>query len=160
MEFIQSTLFSNVVAFLALGLSAYSIFYTRSQNKFSFVISDLNFYYENNFVELNFVVANDSSRTHTLEELIFLDKNKNVLTSINVVLESDEYSSLGIYNPSYLHAPIDKQLDKPEVMIANSSSEFLYKFELEPAFIKIVSNQRINKLKKYKLISTDSYEHN
>ncbi|EWU43276.1 hypothetical protein U142_01911 [Staphylococcus aureus F41902] len=26
MEFIQSTLFSNVVAFLALGLSAYSIF--------------------------------------------------------------------------------------------------------------------------------------
>ena len=145
MEFIQSTLFSNVVAFLALGLSAYSIFYTRSQNK---------------FVELNFVVANDSSRTHTLEELIFLDKNKNVLTPINVVLESDEYSSLGIYNPSYLHAPIDKQLDKPEVMIANSSSEFLYKFELEPAFIKIVSNQRINKLKKYKLISTDSYEHN
>ncbi|HHQ2023826.1 TPA: hypothetical protein ACSPBU_002748, partial [Staphylococcus aureus] len=88
------------------------------------------------------------------------DKNKNVLTPINVVLESDEYSSLGIYNPSYLHAPIDKQLDKPEVMIANSSSEFLYKFELEPAFIKIVSNQRINKLKKYKLISTDSYEHN
>ncbi|HHV6154509.1 TPA: hypothetical protein ACULZ4_002712 [Staphylococcus aureus] len=160
MEFIQSTLFSNVVAFLALGLSAYSIFYTRSQNKFSFVISDLNFYYENNFVELNFVVANDSSRTHTLEELIFLDKNKNVLTPINVVLESDEYSSLGIYNLSYLHAPIDKQLDKPEVMIANSSSEFLYKFELEPAFIKIVSNQRINKLKKYKLISTDSYEHN
>ncbi|HEK6788361.1 TPA: hypothetical protein SPC33_001744 [Staphylococcus aureus] len=160
MEFIQSTLFSNVVAFLALGLSAYSNFYTRSQNKFSFVISDLNFYYENNFVELNFVVANDSSRTHTLEELIFLDKNKNVLTPINVVLESDEYSSLGIYNPSYLHAPIDKQLDKPEVMIANSSSEFLYKFELEPAFIKIVSNQRINKLKKYKLISTDSYEHN
>lgn len=160
MEFIQSTLFSNVVAFLALGLSAYSIFYTRSQNKFSFVISDLNFYYENNFVELNFVVANDSSRTHTLEELIFLDKNKNVLTPINVVLESDEYSSLGIYNPSYLHAPIDKQLDKPEVMIANLSSEFLYKFELEPAFIKIVSNQRINKLKKYKLISTDSYEHN
>ncbi|WP_248315072.1 hypothetical protein [Staphylococcus aureus] len=160
MEFIQSTLFSNVVAFLALGLSAYSIFYTRSQNKFSFVISDLNFYYENNFVELNFVVANDSSRTHTLEELIFLDKNKNVLTPINAVLESDEYSSLGIYNPSYLHAPIDKQLDKPEVMIANSSSEFLYKFELEPAFIKIVSNQRINKLKKYKLISTDSYEHN
>lgn len=160
MEFIQSTLFSNVVAFLALGLSAYSIFYTRSQNKFSFVISDLNFYYENNFVELNFVVANDSSRTHTLEELIFLDKNNNVLTPINVVLESDEYSSLGIYNPSYLHAPIDKQLDKPEVMIANSSSEFLYKFELEPAFIKIVSNQRINKLKKYKLISTDSYEHN
>ncbi|HEI7888201.1 TPA: hypothetical protein SK974_001810 [Staphylococcus aureus] len=160
MEFIQSTLFSNVVAFLALGLSAYSIFYTRSQNKFSFVISDLNFYYENNFVELNFVVANDSSRTNTLEELIFLDKNKNVLTPINVVLESDEYSSLGIYNPSYLHAPIDKQLDKPEVMIANSSSEFLYKFELEPAFIKIVSNQRINKLKKYKLISTDSYEHN
>ena len=160
MEFIQSTLFSNVVAFLALGLSAYSIFYTRSQNKFSFVISDLNFYYENNFVELNFVVANDSSRTHTLEVLIFLDKNKNVLTPINVVLESDEYSSLGIYNPSYLHAPIDKQLDKPEVMIANSSSEFLYKFELEPAFIKIVSNQRINKLKKYKLISTDSYEHN
>ncbi|HEH8067199.1 TPA: hypothetical protein SH143_002703 [Staphylococcus aureus] len=160
MEFIQSTLFSNVVAFLALGLSAYSIFYTRSQNKFSFVISDLNFYYENNFVELNFVVANDSPRTHTLEELIFLDKNKNVLTPINVVLESDEYSSLGIYNPSYLHAPIDKQLDKPEVMIANSSSEFLYKFELEPAFIKIVSNQRINKLKKYKLISTDSYEHN
>ncbi|HEI5117724.1 TPA: hypothetical protein SJC78_001229 [Staphylococcus aureus] len=160
MEFIQSTLFSNVVAFLALGLSAYSIFYTRSQNKFSFVISDLNFYYENNFVELNFVVANDSSRTHTLEELIFLDKNKNVLTPINVVLESDEYSSLGIYNPSYLYAPIDKQLDKPEVMIANSSSEFLYKFELEPAFIKIVSNQRINKLKKYKLISTDSYEHN
>ncbi|HEG7343942.1 TPA: hypothetical protein SFM72_002349 [Staphylococcus aureus] len=160
MEFIQSTLFSNVVAFLALGLSAYSIFYTRSQNKFSFVISDLNFYYENNFVELNFVVANDSSRTHTLEELIFLDKNKNVLTPINVVSESDEYSSLGIYNPSYLHAPIDKQLDKPEVMIANSSSEFLYKFELEPAFIKIVSNQRINKLKKYKLISTDSYEHN
>ncbi|SUL42823.1 phage protein [Staphylococcus aureus] len=160
MEFIQSTLFSNVVAFLALGLSAYSIFYTRSQNKFSFVISDLNFYYENNFVELNFVVANDSSRTHTLEELIFLDKNKNVLTPINVVLESYEYSSLGIYNPSYLHAPIDKQLDKPEVMIANSSSEFLYKFELEPAFIKIVSNQRINKLKKYKLISTDSYEHN
>ncbi|HDA2601170.1 TPA: hypothetical protein PPP64_000912 [Staphylococcus aureus] len=160
MEFIQSTLFSNVVAFLALGLSAYSIFYTRSQNKFSFVISDLNFYYENNFVELNFVVANDSSRTYTLEELIFLDKNKNVLTPINVVLESDEYSSLGIYNPSYLHAPIDKQLDKPEVMIANSSSEFLYKFELEPEFIKIVSNQRINKLKKYKLISTDSYEHN
>ena len=160
MEFIQSTLFSNVVAFLALGLSAYSIFYTRSQNKFSFVISDLNFYYENNFVELNFVVANDSSRTHTLEELIFLDKNKNVLTPISVVLESDEYSSLGIYNPSYLHAPIDKQLDKPEVMIANSSSEFLYKFELEPAYIKIVSNQRINKLKKYKLISTDSYEHN
>ncbi|HDD7482624.1 TPA: hypothetical protein PBK97_002842 [Staphylococcus aureus] len=160
MEFIQSTLFSNVVAFLALGLSAYSILYTHSQNEFSFVISDLNFYYENNFVELNFVVANDSSRTHTLEELIFLDKNKNVLTPINVVLESDEYSSLGIYNPSYLHAPIDKQLDKPEVMIANSSSEFLYKFELEPAFIKIVSNQRINKLKKYKLISTDSYEHN
>ncbi|AAX92033.1 hypothetical protein [Staphylococcus aureus] len=160
MEFIQSTLFSNVVAFLALGLSAYSIFYTRSQNKFGFVISDLNFYYENNFVELNFVVANDSSRTHTLEELIFLDKNKNVLTPINVVLESNEYSSLDIYNPSYLHAPIDKQLDKPEVMIANSSSEFLYKFELEPAFIKIVSNQRINKFKKYKLISTDSYEHN
>ncbi|MDT4019478.1 hypothetical protein RPQ04_05290, partial [Staphylococcus aureus] len=68
MGFIQSTLFSNVVAFLALGLSAYSIFYTRSQNKFSFVISDLDFYYENNFVELNFVVTNDSSRTHTLEE--------------------------------------------------------------------------------------------
>ncbi|MTV23046.1 hypothetical protein [Staphylococcus delphini] len=160
MEFIQSTLFSNVVAFLALGLSAYSIFYTRSQNKFSFVISDLNLYYENNFVELNFVVANDSSKTHTLEELIFLDENKNVLTPINVVLESDEYSSLGIYNPSYLHALIDRQLDKPEVMIANSSSEFLYKFESAPAFIKIVSNQRINKFKKYKLISTDSYEHN
>ncbi|MGF3888014.1 hypothetical protein ACQX8Z_14185, partial [Staphylococcus aureus] len=70
----------------ALGLSAYSIFYTRSQNKFSFVICDLNFYYENNFGELNFVVANDSSRTQTLEELIFLDKNKNVLTPINVVL--------------------------------------------------------------------------
>ncbi|EZY60321.1 hypothetical protein V060_02636 [Staphylococcus aureus R0294] len=150
MEFIQSNLFSNAVAFLALALSTYSIFYTRSQNKFSFVISGLDIYYENNSVELNFVVANNSTRTHVLEKIIFLDKNNHVLLPI----DSNDW-----YNPLNFELLIG-QLEKPELMLPNATLEFSYNFESVPAFIKIVSNQRINKFKKYKLVSTDSYEHN
>ncbi|WP_105995740.1 hypothetical protein [Staphylococcus agnetis] len=164
MEFFQSTLFSNIVALLALATALYSIYYTRSQNKYSFSISDV--YIENfdEFIEINLVVANDSPKTHTLENLLFLDDNKNEIKCIDLPPPKPLYSSLEIMGFDYLDDSISSsvssgKLKKPEVMLPYKHLEFSYNLVTMPKYIKVVSNKRINKIYKYALISTDAYQH-
>lgn len=162
MEFIQSSLFSNIIAFLALITSIASIWYTHSQNRYKFSVSDLVIHPIKDYVELNIVIANVSPKSHVLEKIIFLDENMNSIRSVFVDKSELEYLKDGTFNPKYFNNPLNDisiigELNRPEVVLPFAKLEFSYTFETTPKYIKIVSNKRINKFKKYILISTDSY---
>ncbi|PTH70876.1 hypothetical protein BU586_02000 [Staphylococcus agnetis] len=164
MEFFQSTLFSNIVALLAFSTALYSIYYTRSQNKYSFAVSDIYVEKFDGFVDLSIFIANDSPKTHTLENLVFLDENKNEIKSLELPPPKPLYSSLENMSFDYLDNPINSsvtpgKLKKPEVMLPYKHLEFSYNLVTMPKYIKVISNKRINKIHKYVLISTDTYQH-
>ncbi|PNZ26155.1 hypothetical protein CD122_08675 [Staphylococcus rostri] len=154
MEFFQSVLVSNVIALLAFAASIYSIIYTRSQNKFHFAVTDMSVDKKDGYIDFSFAVVNDSPKSHFLKDLIFLDENLNVMKHIEVepIESSDLFSSLSD------QILIDGQLNNPELILPNNFERFSYNFYTVPKYVKIVSNERIDKFRKYVLVSTDSYE--
>ena len=75
MEFIQSTLFSNIIAVIALLVAIASFLYAYLSNRPSIEISD--FYTdqldnENNLIKCGFVIANVSPKQLPLKKSIYL----------------------------------------------------------------------------------------
>ncbi|HHU6749334.1 TPA: hypothetical protein ACUI23_000004 [Staphylococcus pseudintermedius] len=164
MEFFQSSLFSNVVAFLALATSVYSIFYTHSQNKFQFSVTSIFVDEKNSYIDFSIVIVNNSQSSQVLKDLKFLDANYNVMNPLEVntgesKTEDDSIFNLEIFSNLSERLLLNDQLNKPELMLPNIPQEFTYTFNTVPKYIKIVSNKRINKFRKYVLISTDFYQH-
>lgn len=160
MEIFQSTLFSNIIAILALSVAIYSIFYTRSQNRFHFTVSDIEIEKTDGYIELNIVIVNDSQKSQVLKDLIFLDENHKVMSHFDIDTSEPKYLDNGVINvrhSDYLtkNLYLKDQFQNPEFMLPNSTVEYSYNFHLVPRYIKIVSNERISKFRKHILISTD-----
>ncbi|UXR73329.1 hypothetical protein MUA48_08085 [Staphylococcus sp. IVB6238] len=154
MELFQSVLFSNVIALLAFAASIYSIIYTRSQNKFHFAITDMSVDKKDGYIEFSFAVVNSSPKSQFLKDLIFLDENLNVMKHIEI----GPFESSDLFSNLSDHLLIDGQLEKPELILPNNFERFTYNFYTVPKYVKIVSNERIDKFRKYVLVSTDSYK--
>ncbi|ERS93136.1 hypothetical protein [Staphylococcus simulans] len=164
MEFFQSSLFSNAIAFLALAASIYSIFYTHSQNKFRFSVTSIFIDEKDNYIDFSIVIVNNSHSSQVLKDLIFLDENFNAINPLKVDPEESNIDDNSIFNSEIFsnlseRLFLNEQLNKPELMLPNIPQEFNYIFYSVPKYIKIISNERINKFHKYVLISTDSYQH-
>ncbi|UXR31861.1 hypothetical protein [Staphylococcus simulans] len=164
MEFFQSSLFSNVIAFLALAASIYSIFYTHSQNKLRFSVTSIFVDEKDSYIDFSIVIVNNSQSSQVLKDLVFLDENFNAINPLKVEPEESNIEDDSIFNPEIFSNLSERlflhdQLNKPELMLPNIPQEFSYSFYTVPKYIKIISNERINKFHKYVLISTDSYQH-
>lgn len=167
LDVFQSIIFANIIALLALFSSLYAIAYTHYQNKFDLVISDLDISEFESYTECSFVIANNSRKELFVKNIEFLNNNKQLIIQLDInhqsnTFEEEKYIN-GIFNPSYLRNPIDTMqiafpLEKPELLLSNTTMEFLYQLKEYPAFVKIYSNKRIGKFTKHKLIPTNIYK--
>ncbi|RIN47971.1 hypothetical protein BU041_11920 [Staphylococcus simulans] len=110
------------------------------------------------------MIVNNSHSSQVLKDLIFLDENFNAINPLKVDPEESNIDDNSIFNSEIFSNLSERlflhdQLNTPELMLPNIPQEFNYSFYTVPKYIKIISNERINKFHKYVLISTDSYQH-
>lgn len=143
MEFIQSTLFSNIIAVIALLVAIASFLYAYLSNRPSIEISD--FYTdqldnENNLIKCGFVIANVSPKTITVKEINLFDSDNMKLDNIHIQSPKDAYMRY----PNPLTSPYSCcPFDENEIFIPNATIEFSYHLKEKPKAIEIVANKRI-----------------
>lgn len=142
MEFIQSTLFSNIIAVIALLVAIASFIYAYMSNRPSVEISDyhvkiLKF---DNLINFSFVLANTSSKTIVVKEIKLINNNGDFLEHIDVEPPKDEW--LKYPNPSF--SPYNTYiLERPETFIPNAKLEFSYHLNEQPITVEIITDKRI-----------------
>lgn len=142
MEFIQSTLFSNIIAVIALLVAITSFVYAYMSNRPSIEISDfdvepLDF---DNLQCFSFILANTSSKTIVVKKIRLINNKGKQIEHIEVETPKDEW--LKYPNPSF--SPYDTYvLERPEIFIPNAKIEFSYHLKEQPKFVEIVTDKRI-----------------
>ncbi|AXZ23733.1 hypothetical protein RIU93_03805 [Staphylococcus warneri] len=142
MEFVQSTLFSNIIAVIALLVAIGSFVYTFMNNRPSIEISDYDVCeLENeNLIQFSFILANTSSKTTVVNGIRLIDSKGNQMEHIHVKTPKDEY--LKYPNPSF--SPYNSYVFKrPETFIPNAKLEFSYHLNEKPAKVEIITDKRI-----------------
>ncbi|MEX6366496.1 hypothetical protein AB6F05_12865 [Staphylococcus haemolyticus] len=143
MEFIQSTLFSNIIAVIALLVAIASFVYAYMSNRPSIKISE--FYTdqldnESEPIKFGFVLANVSPKTITVKEINLLDSSNKKLENIHVQAPEDDWKKYP--NPSF--SPYDTYvLERPEIFIPNAKIEFSYHLKEQPKVVEIVTDKHI-----------------
>lgn len=143
MEFIQSTLFSNIIAVIALLVAIASFLYAYLSNRPSIEISD--FYTdqldnENNLIKCGFFLANVSPKTITVKEINLFDSDNMKLDNIHIQSPKDAHMRY----PNPLTSPYSCcPFDENEIFIPNATIEFSYHLKEKPKAIEIVANKRI-----------------
>lgn len=143
MEFIQSTLFSNIIAVIALLVAIASFLYAYLSNRPSIEISD--FYTEkldneNNLIKCGFVIANVSPKTITVKEINLFDSSNMKLDNIRVQAPDDDWKKY----PNHLFSPYNcYPFDNNEIFIPNATIEFSYHLKEKPKVIEIITNKHV-----------------
>lgn len=143
MEFIQSTLFSNIIAVIALLVAIASFVYAYMSNRPSIEISDLytdQLDNENEPIKFGFVLANVSPKTITVKEINLLDSSNKKLENIHVQVPEDDWKKYpNPFSSPYSCSPFTEN----EIFIPNAKIEFSYHLKEKPKVIEIVTNKRI-----------------
>ncbi|WP_368868124.1 hypothetical protein [Staphylococcus haemolyticus] len=147
MEFIQSTLFSNIIAVIALLVAIASFVYAYMNNRPSIEISDyhvapLDF---DNLICFSFVIANTSTKSIVVKEIRLINSKGEQMKHIEVEPSNDEW--LKYSNPTF--SPYNTYvLERPEMFIPNAKLEFSYHLNEQPTTVEIVADKRINRFSK------------
>lgn len=142
MEFIQSTLFSNIIAVIALLVAIVSFIYAYMSNRPSIEISDFHvkILKIDNLINFSFVLANTSSKTIVVKEIKLINNNGDFLEHIDVEPPKNEW--LKYPNPSF--SPYNTYiLERPETFIPNAKLEFSYHLNEQPITVEIITDKRI-----------------
>lgn len=143
MEFIQSTLFSNIIAVIALLVAIASFLYAYLSNRPSIEISD--FYTEqlddeNDLIKCGFVLANVSPKTITVKKINLFNSSNMKLDNIHVQAPEDDWKKY----PNPLSSPYNcYPFEENEIFIPSATIEFSYHLKEKPKTIEIVTNKRI-----------------
>lgn len=143
MEFIQSTLFSNIIAVIALLLAISSFVYSYISNRPSIEISDYDFdpLEFDNLICFGFVIANTSSKTIIVKEIRIINSKNEQLEHIEVEAPNEEW----LKYPGSIFSPYNSYiLERPEIIIPNGHTEFSYHLREKPITIDIITDKRIN----------------
>ena len=143
MEFIQSTLFSNIIAVIALLVAIASFLYAYLSNRPSIEISD--FYIdqidnENNLIKCGFVLANVSPKTITVKEINLFDSDNMNLDNIHIQAPEDDWKK---YPNSFASPYSCSPFTENEIFIPNAKIEFSYHLKEKPKVVEIVTDKRI-----------------
>lgn len=143
MEFIQSTLFSNIIAVIALLVAIASFVYAYLSNRPSIEISDLytdQLDNENEPIKFVFVLANVSPKTITVKEINLLDSSNKKLENIHVQVPEDDWKKY----PNPFASPYScSPFTEIEIFIPNAKIEFSYHLKEKPKVVEIVTDKRI-----------------
>lgn len=143
MEFIQSTLFSNIIAVIALLVAIASFVYAYMNNRPTIELSDYNVkpLDFDNLQCFSFILANTSSKTIVVKEIRLINSKGEQIEHIEVEPPKNEW--LKYPNPSF--SPYNTYvLERPETFIPNAKIEFSYHLNETPTIVQITTDKRIN----------------
>ena len=143
MEFVQSTLFSNIIAVIALLVAIGSFVYTFMSNRPSIEMSDYyldELYNNDNQIKFGIILANTSSKTIVVKEIRLINGKGVELSHLNIETPKNDYLK---YRDPYSSPYSCYPLQKPEVFIPNAKLEFSYHLNEKPAKVEIITDKRI-----------------
>lgn len=155
MEFIQSTMFSNIIAIIALLCSFWSIRYTYKQNRYELIVSSFT---SEKFIDIPlyfcFDIVNPSNKGISINKLELI-KNNEVIHDLNF---KPTYELTKKF-PNADNSPLNRKNLRTKTYLAPYSKE-MYRYHLStlPDSIQVHADKRFYRFKKSKLFVIDLNE--
>ncbi|MCO0860514.1 hypothetical protein [Staphylococcus pasteuri] len=144
MDFFQSTLFSNIIALVALIIAIVSFIYTFIVNRPHIDLSDHDvedLEYHSDLIKFSFILCNTSSTTIVFKEINLYSNEGAKLLHNEVKPPEKEW----LKYPNPLFSPYNSyQFRTKETFIPEAKIEFSYYLTDKPKVIEINTNKLIN----------------